>query len=110
MTDNYVPPPPNPLRKSSSNPVFFADPALREGVAELFGYTVQSRDKNRNGSGNTWQMRQKLPYDPNDDDLMAWRKRLEDGADNGGDEVKANGHVSDTWPLWNSRFDLGFDL
>lgn len=106
MTEDYVPPPLNPLRTCSSNPIFFVDPVLREGVAELFGYTVQSRDGSRNDNANTRQARHRLSYGPCDDDMVIWRKRLEGGVYDGGNEVNANGFVTDTWPQWTSRFDL----
>ncbi|KAF1358391.1 hypothetical protein EJ07DRAFT_156988 [Lizonia empirigonia] len=120
MTEGYVHPPPNPLRKDSKNPnpIFFADPVFKEDVAGYFGYSVQG--KASNGSGNTWQprsrsigfhtfMRQTLPYQPSDDDLIIWKKKSEGSEDHqaGNGEVKrVDWTVSDTWPPWNQRLDL----
>ncbi|UPX17072.1 uncharacterized protein EKO05_0007448 [Ascochyta rabiei] len=116
LTENHVPPPPNPLRKHSSNPVFFTDPPLREDVAELFGHAVRGENSN---SRNVSQMRsstiafytikrQTLPYHPSDDDMLVWMKRLGSGEDDqaGGGEVKQADWVGSTWPTWNLRFDL----
>lgn len=122
VTENYVPPRPNPLRRQSSEPVFFIDPGFRQDVAELFGYTVHGQDSSRSGHVNTRQvllrttgfhttMRQAPPYVPNDGDALVWRKRLE-GNSNGqtrSDDVKPAWNLSDTWPQWNFREDLELD-
>lgn len=105
LTKNYVPPLPNPLRNGSTNPIFFTDTALKEGVAELFAWTVHSRNNRRSGNKDTWRARQELPYDPNDDDLMVWK--IQPYCDE--DRVKANGQVSNTWPPWDFHF-LDFEL
>lgn len=119
VTENYVPPRPDPLRKQSNEPVFFIDPAFRQDVAELFGYTVHEQDSSRSGNANTRQvhlrtigfhtsMRQAIPYVPSDGDALVWRKRL-DGSSNSqtrSDGVKPAWNLSDTWPQWNFREDL----
>lgn len=108
MTGQSPPPPPNPLRNPSSNPVFFTDSTLREDVAEMFGHALQVKNSAGNVDRDSQQARQKLPYDPKDDDLMLWTQQLKGGGDDQawGSEVKANGFVSDVWPPWDFRFDL----
>lgn len=105
MTETYQPPPPNPLRKASNDPVFFLHPTLKANIAELFGYTVQHHHHPRRHTHSVWQPPPALPYVPNDDDLVAWKKCSEDGADN--DDRKID--YSDTLPLWNGRYDLQSD-
>lgn len=120
MTEGYVHPLPSPLRKDTKNPnpIFFAVPVFKEDVAGYFGYSVQG--KTSNGSSNTWQprsrsigfhtfVRQTLPYQPSDDDLMTWKKKSEGSEDHqaGNGEVKrVERTASDTWPPWNQRLDL----
>lgn len=106
LTENYVPPLPNPLRKTSNNPVFFSNPALMANVAELFGYTGQSKDNGQHDGSTTWQAPPALPYDPHHDDLMVWKKRSKGSTNDERKEVKVNGADTDTWPPWNSRLDL----
>jgi hypothetical protein len=103
MTETYVPPPPNPLRKGSHDPVFFSSPTLKANIDELFGCTVQRKDNGQQHGHSTWQAPPALPYDPEDDDLVAWKKRSEGQIDDEYNEVKVG---FDTWPAWNPRFDL----
>ncbi|KAJ4378386.1 hypothetical protein N0V86_006087 [Didymella sp. IMI 355093] len=103
ITENYVSPPPNPLRKGSHDPVLFSSPTLKTNIAELFGYAVQRKDNDQRHSHSTWQAPPALPYGPEDDDLVVWKKRSEDEIDDQHNEVKAG---FDTWPAWNPRFDL----
>ncbi|KAJ4351041.1 hypothetical protein N0V95_004213 [Ascochyta clinopodiicola] len=109
------PPPPNPLRKYSSNSIFFTDPPFREDVAELFEHKVRGEDRHKSNVsrrsstiGFYTTMRQTLPYCPSDDDMLVWMKRLDGGEDDqaGGGEVKQAEWGVDTWPPWNLRFDL----
>jgi hypothetical protein len=93
------------LRNGSTNPIFFTDTALKEGVTELFAWTVRSRTSRRSGNKDTWRAHQELPYDPDDDDLVVWKRQSYCGKN----EVKANGQVSNTWPPWDFH-PLDFDL
>lgn len=100
--EGYLPPPPNPLRASSHDPVFFSDSALRAEVAEAFSSEIfASRSNSQSTRGPIHQQHQRLPYDVHDNDLVAWKTRLEGRHG----EVKANG-ATGTWPPWNYRFDL----
>ncbi|KAF1928754.1 uncharacterized protein M421DRAFT_154349 [Didymella exigua CBS 183.55] len=103
LTQNYQHSPPNPLRKASHDPVFFSSLALRSSVAELFGCVVTPRKNDQHVGGSIWQAPPALPYDPEDDDVVAWKKGLEGGTDDEHNRVKA---CAVTWPLWNSRLDL----
>lgn len=106
LTEKYLSPPPNPLRKTSKDPVFFSHPTLKANVAELFGYTVRPKSTDQHLGNSTWQSPPALPYEPVDDDLMAWKKRSEGAPDNKRNEVRANSPGTDTWPPWKSRLDL----
>ncbi|KAL1600207.1 hypothetical protein SLS59_005831 [Nothophoma quercina] len=112
VSDNYVPPPPNPLQQTSSNPVFFTDPTLRRNVVEYFAWTSQSQAsdrsgyrKNNNTNINDWRAHDRLPYEPKDDDVMLWKQKLQREEE----EVKATSQVHPTWPPWDFRL-LNFDL
>jgi hypothetical protein len=105
ITENYEPPTPNPLRKASHNPVFFNSTTLRASIAELFGHPVRHHHHNRRHSHSVWQPPPALPYVPDEDDLAAWKKRTEGGADNG---YEKNDYF-DTVPPWNGRFDSELD-
>ncbi|KAH6639739.1 hypothetical protein C7974DRAFT_137794 [Boeremia exigua] len=99
-------PAPNPLRKTSSDPVFFSDPALRKDVAESFGHAVQSKN-DKQPAGGVKKTERRLPYKVNDDDLVAWNTGSDTGADDREEKVKASSDfVTNTWPPWNLRFDL----
>ena len=112
VSENYVPPPPNPLQQTSSNPVFFTDPTLRRNVVEYFAWTSQSQAsdhsgyrKNNNTNINDWRAYDRLPYEPKDDDVMLWKQKLQREEE----EVKATSQVHPTWPPWDFRL-LNFDL
>ncbi|KAF3031899.1 hypothetical protein E8E11_002382 [Didymella keratinophila] len=105
VTENYEPPPPNPLRKASHDPVFFLHPTLKANIAQLFGYPVQHNHHARSHNHSVWQSPPALSYVPDDDDLAAWRKRSEDRADNDNEKID----YFDTLPPWNNRFDLDLD-
>ena len=109
MTENYEPPPPNPLRKASHDPVFFLHPTLKANIAEHFGSTVLCNDHGRrhSHSHSLWQAPPALPYVPDDDDLVAWKKRSEGGNDDERYREAMSG--LDVLPPWNGRFDLEFD-
>ncbi|XPS77798.1 hypothetical protein M3J09_009825 [Ascochyta lentis] len=116
MTANHAPPSPNPLRRQSSNPIFFTDPALREDIAELFGHTVRGTDSSNGDVLQTRSsvvgfhivVRQTLPYHANEDDVLVWKKRLDGGEENqaSDSEVKTADWGVGAWPPWNFRFDL----
>ncbi|KAF3032287.1 hypothetical protein E8E12_001150 [Didymella heteroderae] len=106
MTKNYEPPLLNPLRKASHDPVFFSSPTLKANIAELFGYTVHCNDCVRRHRHSIWQAPLALPYDPEDDDLAAWKKHSEGVAD---DEYHEAIGGRESLPLWNGCFDLDFD-
>ena len=106
VTKNHVFPRQKPLRTHSTNPVFYTDPTLKGAVVEFFSYSIQTKDNIRNDNGNNWQAHHKLPYDPKDNDQVAWRQRSAQDAEDSSREMKVNSSISDTWPPWNSRFDL----
>lgn len=103
LTEDYVPPPPNPLRKTSRDPVFFSSPMLKTNIVELFGQTLERKHDDRCSSNSHWQAPPVLPYNPSHDDLVAWKQRSEGGTENEHNKVEAS---SDTQPPWNSRLDL----
>lgn len=98
--------PSSPLKPGSSDPIFFSDPAVRGEIAELFGYTLKSKGGTVTGGGEgiVQKPSQRLPYNPQDDDLAVW-KSVADTSTNT-DEEKTSSTSNDAWPPWNARVDL----
>ena len=107
MTEDYVPPPPNPLRQTSIDPIFFEDSVLRDGIAEYFARPTKLQTSDHGGyrENNYYRAHDRLPYEPKDEDLLVWRKKLTN------DEEKAatNDQTRKTWPPWDFQL-LDFDL
>jgi hypothetical protein len=113
MTEDYVPPAPNPLRKGSKNPVLFQDPTLKENVVKHFTCTHQEGkddgDTDLCSKTNIRNLQDSaLSYGPEHDDLQVYKKRSEglkeDSVEN---PTRTKGIFrEDFWPPWNVRFDL----
>lgn len=104
-------PPSNQLQPESSNPVFFRDPVLRKDVAELFGYTLKRKGGSFNGSGTNDILMpyQRLPYDPEEDDVTVWRAGPKSATDGEDGQVNRTSQMTHTTPSWNLRIDLELD-
>ncbi|KAJ4318936.1 hypothetical protein N0V94_004166 [Neodidymelliopsis sp. IMI 364377] len=113
MTEDYVPPAPDPLKKGSKDPVFFQDPNLKGNVVKHF--TLTHQECKNDGSVDVrsktsiHQMRDPaLSYGPEHDDLRVYKEQSEGIKEDSVGDLRRTKHVfrGDFWPPWNVRFDL----
>jgi hypothetical protein len=85
---------------------FFEDPTMKEKVGHMFGYSAKWKASIPNGPDDKpIRETDRLPYDPEDDDLAAWAAKLEGSTEGEEDQMKASDHITQ-WPLWKKRYDL----
>jgi hypothetical protein len=91
---------------ASKNVRFFEDPTMKEKVGRMFGYSAKWRASIPNGPDDKpIRETDRLPYDPEDDDLAAWAANLEGDTEGEDEQMKASDHTTQ-WPLWKKRYDL----
>jgi hypothetical protein len=90
----------------SRKTIFFEDPTMAEKIYHMFGYTARWRHGTPDGSDDKYIREiDRLPYDPEGDDLEAWAVKLEDSTEGEDDQMEASDHITQ-WPPWKKRYDL----
>ena len=97
-----------PFVTRSNKNVFFEDPMMKVKVAHMFGYSVRWREGIPDGPDERYIREiNRLPYEPEEDDLASWAAKLEGSTEGKDEQMKPGDHITQ-WPLWKKHY--GMDL